>query len=143
MPVYKFIESLELLGIFVSQPIFYLGELGSNRSFLVSVQSFNLHIAFISQILYNLVDCFVVDSFYDAAISFGKHFRILLRNIMIIDAVLAKCKGNILALLILLLCLFLCNFSNPSGFTRWIDCFKLLLLWSYFNILLQFLCCWV
>ena len=139
----KFVESLELLGIFVSQPIFDLCELGSDRSFLVSVQSLDLHIALISQILHNLVDCLIVDSFYDAAVSFGEHFGVFLSDVVVVDTVLAECKGNILALLILFLSLFLGNFANPSGFAGRIDRFKLLLFGNYFHILGQFLHCWV
>lgn len=40
-------------------------------SFLVSIELFDLYITFISQILFNFVDCCVIDCLYSVSIKFG------------------------------------------------------------------------
>ena len=102
MPVDELVKCLELLRVSVAQPLSNLGQLSPDRSFLVPVKPFDLHIALIPQEINDLVDSLVVDCLNDAAIDFGEHGGKLLSDIVIVDAVLAKRKSNILLLFVLL-----------------------------------------
>ena len=90
--------------------------MGSDRSFLVSVQPFHLNVALIAEEVNHLVDCLVVDSLDNAPVGFGGHFGKLLRDVVIVDAMLAEGESDDFLFLILLFLFFLGNVAHPFCF---------------------------
>lgn len=57
---------------------------------MISIETLNFQIALISEEIYNLVDCLVIDGLDVAAISLGQHFWIVLSDVVVVNSVFDK-----------------------------------------------------
>ncbi len=118
MPPNKFVKSLELIHVTITKPLSHLGELCADWALLISIETLNFQIALISEEIYNLVDCLVIDGLDVAAISLGQHFWIVLSDVVVVNSVFDKWKCNELLLLKLLPLLLVSNVLYPPCLSR-------------------------